>query len=130
MGQNIWKKRRRWDFAAVGESGDGSGATKVLFFHGHPAAPAANKLHGLKFIFADVLRFRIRFSAKTTLCLIVARIAQMPGRFRDGAAILTRIGHRTRSFRIDVVAPDHMLGRTRPISLPATRKSRTGDAQH
>jgi len=97
----------------VGRSGDGGWAAKVLLFHGHAAATAANKFHGLKLVFADVLRFRIRLSAKATLCLVVARIAQMPGRLGDGAAILAGIGHISRSFRVDVAAPANMPGRIR-----------------
>jgi hypothetical protein len=77
----------------------------VLFFHGHAAAPAADVFHGLKLVFANVLRFGIRFSAKTTLGLVVARIAQMARRLGDRAAILAGICHGQSSFPADDVLP-------------------------
>jgi hypothetical protein len=88
-----------------GGSGDGVGAAKVLFFHGHAAAAAADEFHGLKLVFANVLRFGVRFSAKAALGLVVARIAQMARRFRDRAAILAGICHGECSFPADEALP-------------------------
>ena len=89
------------DGAAAGgeaDSGDGRRPTKMLLFHGHAPAPAADEFHGLKFILANMLGFGVRLATKTALGLVVAGIAQMSRGFGDRAAILTRICHYKGSF--------------------------------
>jgi hypothetical protein len=77
---------------------DGDRIAQMGFFHGHPAAAAAGKLHYRQLVFADVLGVYVRSAAETAFFGVSARIAQVPRGFCHGAAAFTCIGHNNAPF--------------------------------
>jgi hypothetical protein len=65
----------------------------VVFFHGHPAAAAANKFHGSQFILAYMGMINTRGTAEAAIFFIAAGIAQMPRFIGNRAAAFTCISH-------------------------------------
>jgi hypothetical protein len=65
----------------------------MVFFHGHPAAAAANKFHGCQFIFAYMGLINTRGTTEAAIFFITAGIAQMPRFIGNRAAAFTCVSH-------------------------------------
>jgi hypothetical protein len=65
----------------------------MVFFHGHPAATAADKFHRGQFIFAYMGLIHTWGAAEAALFFISAGIAQMSRLVGNRTAVFACIGH-------------------------------------